>query len=66
MSAAVAEAVSERPDARWSLSGTADFVSSVAAQLASAGVSSRRIHKDAFWGMRAASAPALRLELAAA
>jgi len=49
---AVHQAAADRPGARWSLSGRPDFVASVAAQLALAGVPTRRIHKDAFWGMR--------------
>jgi len=48
--------VADRPDARWSLSGRSGFVSALAVQLAEAGVPARRVHKDAFWGMRAPAA----------
>jgi ferredoxin-NADP reductase len=53
---AVARAVIDRRDARWSLSGRAGFVAALAAQLAEAGVPASRIHRDAFWGMRAPAA----------
>jgi len=53
---AVARVVADRPDARWSLSGRSGFVSALAVQLAEAGVPARRVHKDAFWGMRAPAA----------
>jgi len=53
---AVRRAVADRPDARWSLSGRSGFVAALAAQLTEAGVPARRIHKAAFWGMRAPAA----------
>lgn len=53
---AVRRAVSSRPDARWSLSGRSGFVAALAAQLAEALVPARRIHEDAFWGMRTPAA----------
>jgi len=49
---AVRRTIASRPAARWSVSGRRDFVAAVATQLADAGVPARRIHKDAFWGMR--------------
>ena len=53
---AVRRAVAEHPDARWSLSGRSGFVAALATQLAEVGVPARRVHKDAFWGMRAPAA----------
>jgi len=53
---AVRRAVADRPTARWSLSGRPGFVNALAAQLSNAGVPARRIHKDAFWGMRTRTA----------
>jgi len=58
---AVRHAVADRPTARWSLSGRPAFVAAVAAQLSDAGVPARRIHKDAFWGMRTPAATASSL-----
>jgi len=58
---AVRRAVADRPTARWSLSGRPAFVAAVAGQLSAAGVPARRIHKDAFWGMRTPTAPASSL-----
>lgn len=57
---AVRQAVADRPTARWSLSGRPDFVTSLAAQLTATGVPARRIHKDAFWGMRNPATSAMR------
>ncbi len=54
----VRAAIAARPDARWSLSGRSAFVAAIARQLVQAGVPARRIHKDAFWGMRAGGAAA--------
>jgi len=61
---AVRRAIADRPTAHWSLAGTSGFVAAVAAQLVQAGVSTRRIHKDAFWSARtptAATTPRHRL-----
>ena len=43
--------VADRPLARWFLSGRSNFVNAVATQLTKAGISNRKIHKDAFWSM---------------
>jgi glycine betaine catabolism B len=53
---AVRRAIVAHPAAQWSLSGRSGFVTTIAAQVRDAGVPARRIHKDAFWGMRASSA----------
>lgn len=56
LTGAIAHAAAERPDAQWSLSGRPGFVSVIARQLRDAGVPARRIHRDAFWGMRRSTA----------
>ncbi len=63
---AVQRAIADRPTARWSLSGRPAFVAAVAAQLSGAGVPARRIHKDAFWGMRTPTPALSPTRLAAA
>lgn len=55
---AVAQLAAERPDARWSISGDGGFTASIAGQLSTLGVSSRRIHKDSFWTMKKSNATA--------
>lgn len=53
LEAAIARMVAARPTARWTISGRSDFATAIARRLIERGVSARRIHKDAFWTMRA-------------